>query len=294
MKNDAEMIDSGSLMRGWCWSLVMHAAVWGIGVWVVSQKTIVTQPTLQWEVSLVNPLSNRGGRRSEASSMPGRLDPVTKKSMRLPAAAETSAPMTSTGVNSTEPDTHEPLVVQSPTSRHDEAENLSESAQAIDATAVRPVDEAVVVKPSSASELVSMPHVSEQAGGDRPAKDLASQSTPDQAASLSPTGAGELKFNRADDDFGWLMRMLWSRVTELKRYPHEARMNQWEGRVIVRVVINAQGQLLDASVAMGSGYAVLDRAALEAIKESCPLTLSQPLGRERIVLRIPIQYKLSS
>ncbi|MBK9308827.1 MAG: energy transducer TonB [Nitrospira sp.] len=95
-------------------------------------------------------------------------------------------------------------------------------------------------------------------------------------------------------DFNWLMRMLWSRVSEMKRYPHEARMNQWEGRVIVRAVINAQGQLLDASVAMGSGYEVLDLAALEAIKESCPLTLSQPLGRERIVLRIPIQYKLSS
>jgi len=58
-------------------------------------------------------------------------------------------------------------------------------------------------------------------------------------------------------------------------------MNQWEGRVIVRVVINAQGQLLDASVAMGFGYAVLDRAALEAIKESCSVTLSQPLGREQ-------------
>ncbi len=71
-------------------------------------------------------------------------------------------------------------------------------------------------------------------------------------------------------------------------------MNQWEGRVIVRVVINAQGQLLDASVAMGSGYAVLDRAALAAIKESCSLTLSHPLGREQIVLRIPIPYMLSS
>ena len=43
-------------------------------------------------------------------------------------------------------------------------------------------------------------------------------------------------------------------------------MNQWEERVIVRVVINSQGQLLDAPVAMGSGYAVLDRAALEATR----------------------------
>jgi TonB family protein len=59
-------------------------------------------------------------------------------------------------------------------------------------------------------------------------------------------------------------------------------------------VIDAQGQLLDAPVAMGFGYAVLDRAALEAIKESCSVTLSQPQGREQIVLRIPFQYKLSS
>jgi len=119
-------------------------------------------------------------------------------------------------------------------------------------------------------------------------------SDPPTQAELPSSIAANASSLEARADFNWLMQMLWSRVSEMKRYPHEARMNQWEGRVIVRVVINAQGQLLDASVAMGSGYAVLDRAALEAIKESCPLTLSQPLGQERIVLRVPIQYRLSS
>lgn len=90
------------------------------------------------------------------------------------------------------------------------------------------------------------------------------------------------------------MSLLWNRVTDLKRYPEEARMNRWEGRVIVRVVIDERGQLLDAVVAAGSGYEVLDSAALEVIRESCPLALTQPLGRSRIVLRVPIQYKLNS
>lgn len=99
---------------------------------------------------------------------------------------------------------------------------------------------------------------------------------------------------RADDDFNWLMSLLWNRVTALKRYPQEARMNRWEGRVIVRVIIDERGHLLDAVVAAGSGHEVLDRAALEVIRESCPLALTQPLGRSRIVLRVPIQYKLNS
>ena len=90
------------------------------------------------------------------------------------------------------------------------------------------------------------------------------------------------------------MQMLWSRVTELKQYPPEARMNRWEGRVVVRVVIDEQGRLLDAAVATGSGHALLDHAALDVIRRSCPLSLPHALGRRQIVLRVPIQYKLDS
>jgi protein TonB len=90
------------------------------------------------------------------------------------------------------------------------------------------------------------------------------------------------------------MQTFWSRVSKLKRYPYEARLNHWQGNVVVRVVIDEHGDLLEVTIATSSGHEALDRAAMEVIKRSCPLALPQPLGRSRIVLRLPIQYPLDS
>ncbi|MBH0210090.1 MAG: energy transducer TonB [Nitrospira sp.] len=117
---------------------------------------------------------------------------------------------------------------------------------------------------------------------------------PPTEVALSSANAMHTRSVEAAPDFGWLMQMLWSRVTELKHYPSEARMNRLEGRVVVRVVIDEQGRLLDATIATGSGHALLDHAALDVIRRSCPLSLPQALGRHQIVLRVPIQYRLDS
>ncbi|OQW67582.1 MAG: hypothetical protein BVN29_01530 [Nitrospira sp. ST-bin5] len=112
-----------------------------------------------------------------------------------------------------------------------------------------------------------------------------------EPAAAVPTGPASIQ---AKPDFGWLMQTLWSRVAELKRYPHEARMNHWQGNVVVRAVIDEHGHLLEVTIATSSGHEALDRAAIEVIKRSCPLALPQPLGRSQIVLRVPIQYRLDS
>lgn len=112
-----------------------------------------------------------------------------------------------------------------------------------------------------------------------------------EPAAAVPTGPASIQ---AKPDFGWLMQTLWSRVAELKRYPHEARLNHWQGNVVVRAVIDEHGHLLEVTVATSSGHEALDRAAIEVIKRSCPLALPQPLGRSQIVLRVPIQYRLDS
>lgn len=49
-------------------------------------------------------------------------------------------------------------------------------------------------------------------------------------------------------------------------YPEIARRNGWEGRVMVRVEVSADGRPLSTSIAKSSGYGVLDRAALRAVK----------------------------
>ena len=49
-------------------------------------------------------------------------------------------------------------------------------------------------------------------------------------------------------------------------YPEIARRNGWEGRVLVRVEVSAEGRPLSTSIAKSSGYGVLDQSALRAVK----------------------------
>jgi periplasmic protein TonB len=50
-------------------------------------------------------------------------------------------------------------------------------------------------------------------------------------------------------------------------YPREARSKGWTGRVRVRVLISEQGIVQDAEIAGSSGHAVLDDAALRALRQ---------------------------
>jgi protein TonB len=49
-------------------------------------------------------------------------------------------------------------------------------------------------------------------------------------------------------------------------YPETARRSGWEGRVIVRVEVSAEGVPTSVTLAKSSGYGVLDQAALRSVK----------------------------
>lgn len=49
-------------------------------------------------------------------------------------------------------------------------------------------------------------------------------------------------------------------------YPEQARAQRLEGVVLLRVSVDTSGRVTDASVHQGSGHAILDRAALEAVR----------------------------
>ena len=51
------------------------------------------------------------------------------------------------------------------------------------------------------------------------------------------------------------------------RYPDLARRNGWEGDVIIRAQVNAAGRVTSASVIRKSRYAVLDQAAVAAVRK---------------------------
>ena len=75
-------------------------------------------------------------------------------------------------------------------------------------------------------------------------------------------------------------------------YPHLARKMGWEGLVVIRVRVGADGSCLGASVMQSSGYAVLDEAAREAVQawQFTPATKGEvPVEGE---LDIPIRFTL--
>lgn len=95
-------------------------------------------------------------------------------------------------------------------------------------------------------------------------------------------------------DHRWLGESLWRRVAELKHYPSSARVNGLEGRVVLRAVIRADGHLAEVSVIKSSGHAVLDAAAMEAVKLACPLHMQHELGKPQIVVSLPIVFSLTN
>lgn len=93
-------------------------------------------------------------------------------------------------------------------------------------------------------------------------------------------------------DYGWLMHALRRRIEQLKRYPSKARLNRWEGIVVVQAVIRADGQVADLIMEQSSGHDELDQDALELVRRASPIPLKHELGKPEITIRIPIRYKL--
>ncbi len=71
-------------------------------------------------------------------------------------------------------------------------------------------------------------------------------------------------------------------------YPALARKMGWTGKVTVSFTVGPDGGVEDISIVESSGFAALDRGAVEAVKRSCPL----PRPPMRTSLIMPIVYRL--
>ena len=141
---------------------------------------------------------------------------------------------------------------------------------------------------TSPLNLQSTPAPATAAANDaKPAESVARESAPQVAMATRPTPSVKV-------DHGWLAESLRRRLAELKRYPSAARLNGWEGKVVLRAVIRADGHLSEVKVHRSSGYEALDNAAMEAIRLVCPLHMHQPLGTSEVAVYMPIVYSLGS
>lgn len=74
-------------------------------------------------------------------------------------------------------------------------------------------------------------------------------------------------------------------------YPWEAKFNGWEGTVVVRFTLLRDGQLKEIDIVKSSGYALLDKAAVSAVKNASPYpSLEYYHKAEELEIILPINY----
>jgi len=74
-----------------------------------------------------------------------------------------------------------------------------------------------------------------------------------------------------------------------RRYNKRARKRQIQGRTLVRVIIDHNGEIIEAGIAESSDYDMLDDIALKAVTKAAPFP---PPPDEKATLDIPITFQL--
>ncbi len=298
-------VHTGLNRQGWVYSVMFHALVGACALLTMSGLTLSSEPdSFQWNVALL-----------ESSSLQPTVDPLSEI---LPDPPPTPSPAKSRPVPpqpTTKPVQHHvahvPQEVPDITSINQTASTIlaqpDESHEVTEPVAPRPATEEVVaedpdpvheptpqepvtsteeplVTQSATDSVVRQPEV-EAVHEARFTQPLNSQHLVALAAPVQTAPAGK-------PNYDWLMRALLGRIDELKNYPVMARMNRWEGKVVLRAVIKDDGQVLMVDVQESSGRSILDNDAMETLKKASPLKLDHPLGKPQVAILMPISYSL--
>jgi periplasmic protein TonB len=88
--------------------------------------------------------------------------------------------------------------------------------------------------------------------------------------------------------------LLISAASKYKRYPRIAMDNNWEGDVVVRMAVGANGRLAALTIQSSSGHAVLDQQALEMFKKaSAAVQVPPALRGKEFVFEVRAIYNLT-
>ena len=84
-------------------------------------------------------------------------------------------------------------------------------------------------------------------------------------------------------------------VARHQRYPRLAQMRQWQGTALLQLQITADGKLADARVLSSSGHEILDRQALDMVREAVPLPpLPTARSGRALTVDVPVTFRLAS
>ncbi len=113
---------------------------------------------------------------------------------------------------------------------------------------------------------------------------------PPDPESIAQCPATTTQFGTANDYFAMVRR----KIERRKQYPASARSRHLEGRVTVRFVIKEDGGVTAVRIAKRGQHGILDRAALNAVKDAAPFPKPPShLFQGPLYIEITIVFKLT-
>lgn len=317
-------------IQAWSASALLHGVLVLTAVlWMPKLTIVLEQEPFRWEVSLVNSASEDTQRIEQmvaaaATSALSRMDqqqekpiPPTKMSTAKtfreapPPPRRMNPPATEQPKTQTAPSSQPTQETEQPIVKPEPQEVTRLEPRQPEPVATEMVKQEPTKEPTPEADPVSEPVTATYAP--QPSVSIPHESVAEAAVPSVPTAepssvapaAAEVstpiakaapptapQTSGAKANHRWVGESLWRRVAELKRYPSAARLNSLEGQVIVRAVIEANGNLMDVQIRKSSGHDQLDEAALDVVRQACPLHMKQELEVAQVVIDLPISYSL--
>ncbi|THJ22496.1 MAG: energy transducer TonB [Nitrospira sp. CG24E] len=275
--------------QGWVVSALVHGLALTVALGFITQvKPVLPTEVFTWDVALVEPQQHQETHQAEIKPVQESAQPTPRPVAPAPIrpqpiAQEVQVPKVTTVVQREIPqvvETSEPIQQMVAAPQPVEVEQTTQSLVESVAPVVQP--EAAPAEPSIAATSATA-----AIADAKPAESVA-QEPPLQVAPVTRS------VSAVKVDHGWLAESLRRRLAEIKRYPSAARLNGWEGKVVLRAVIRADGHLSEVKVHRSSGYETLDNAAMEAIRLVCPLHMTKAMDAAEVAVYVPMVYSLGS
>jgi protein TonB len=251
---------SSSYALSWLFSLLFHGVTVGFAVVLMTDLRLAPQPEpFKWDVSVFEsaptPAQRPAPSKPVAESQPAEPQPVVQETVREVVQREIR--------------TVTPVVQAASQPIRSEPEVIARTAQPIETPSPAAMEQPAAAAPAAPAQQAQP----------------TSQPTGVQTVPVRSSPAPQR-------DYGWLAETLRDRIEELKRYPPMARMNNWQGKVVLKFVVRDDGTVENLEVVQSSGHTVLDEAAMETIRRASPLPLKHELGKPRVTFQFPISYTL--
>ena len=206
---------SNSYALSWLFSLLFHGVTVGFAVVLMTDLRLAPQPEpFKWDVSVFEsaPTSTKHPATPQplAKSQPVEPQPVVQTMQEVvQREVRTVTPVVQTV---SQPIRSEPQVI-------------ARTAQPIETPSPAAMEQPATATPAASAQPT------------QPTNQPAGVQTVPVRSSPAP-----------QRDYGWLAETLRDRIEELKRYPPMARMNNWQGKVVLKFVVKEDGTVENLEV----------------------------------------------